>query len=277
MSYPIQGDDPNNATYDDLYEAISGDNLLMDTFDHNGYQTVMIEAGWAGSSCGSRYDACLPSPWLDDLTFLSLWDGVVSGAVVSQWGHAYTVGSLNSMAALRETASALETSESPTFVFAHVVAPHPPLFLDSGCEITVSADRLGDSTLAPGVDPAIREQFLQEQMRCVDAFMEEFADLVGPEDVIVYVADHGTDRRKHLLDAGTRDPQAIIERMNVFLAARVGPGCELGDSVITSNLMRQILSCYSDTPLELLEPRVFLPGGDELSAADVSDLMSLGG
>ena len=69
MDYPVEEGPHNATTRQRLHEIIAGDNRLVEMFNANGYETVMVEAGWTGSSCGPAFDRCVPSPWLDDLLF----------------------------------------------------------------------------------------------------------------------------------------------------------------------------------------------------------------
>ena len=272
MSYPLIGQEINNGTRQELHRIIGGDNSLLSTLERNGYESVMIEAGWAGSECGPEFDRCIDSPWLDDLAFISLWEGVVGRQLVKTTGHAYTVASRASMTAVERLID--EEADQPRFVFAHVIAPHPPFFLDPDCATEVTAERLGDSFLREGVDRSLREDLFLGQVACVDSFMTDVAAAADPDDVVVFVADHGTDRRKHLLDQGVADARALVERMNVFVAARLPADCQLPGELLTVNLMRLVLSCYTHSPIELLSPRMFLPGQLEVTRAEIERLMS---
>lgn len=273
MAYPVQSGELTNRTRSDLYRILGGDNRLLSTLAIHGYRTTMIESGWSGSSCGDAYDVCLASDWLDDLMFLALWDGILSRQLVAHLSHPYTLNTKHSMALLESLVASASSDGQPSFVFGHLVAPHPPYFLDSDCQRVVSSERLGDSLLINGVPEDTRRDFFLDQAQCVNSFMIGLADLIGPDDVVVFVGDHGTDAHLELLKTGNPDPDALIERLNVFAAARLDPDCDLGEVVMTTNLMRRVLSCYSDAPVPDLDERIFLPGGQELGEAAVRRLM----
>ena len=274
MDYPVEEGPRNTTTRRGLHQVIAGDNHLMRILRDNGYRTVMVEAGWTGSSCGSAFDTCVSSPWLDDLVFAVLWEGLVARSLVASRGHAYTVSTQATMDWLRTNAADLTDDETPTFVFAHLIAPHPPLFLDSSCETIVTDERIGGFS-RQDVDRATREGFFFDQMECVDGFMNDLADRVDPSDVLIFVADHGTEHRQLVNTPGeTWNHDGIIERMNVFAAVRARSDCELGDSLVTPNLIRRVLSCYSTSTLEDLPNRIFLPGMFELAPEEVEELLA---
>jgi hypothetical protein len=276
MEYPVEEADLNPATRRRLHEIIGGDSRLVEILEGNGYETVMVESGWTGSSCGGAFDRCVRSPWLDDQLFYILWEGVTGASVLASNGHAYTKSTQATMNVLRTLAIESHDSEVPTFVFAHLIAPHGPFYLSSSCQTVVTGERFGDTFYVAGVDRDVRDGFFFDHMSCVDGFVKEFADLVDPKDVVIVVADHGTDRRIEQLNRSVQDWGAVTERMNVFAAVRMDEDCDLGDSFVTPNLMRRVLSCYARNPVQDIRNRIFLPGMRELASDDVRSLVASG-
>jgi hypothetical protein len=274
MSYPLVGPSGGQATQERLYEMIGGDVRLIDILNANGYETVMIESGWSGNSCGSAFDLCVASPIYDEAMFLSTWDTVAGPYLLSQRGYPFTVAAVRTMEWLLDPIHAPDTTDRPLFVFAHLVVPHPPFFLSEDCDVTVDDQRGGASFYHPGVPHEKREAFYAEQVACLDLFMTRLADRVSDDDVLVFVSDHGTDRRNQLVERTGWSPAAIIERMNVLAAVRTGrTSCDVGDSLVITNLMRRVLSCFADSTLEDLPGRIFLPEM-ELDPNAVEDLLA---
>lgn len=274
MAYPVEEGSLNSMTRQHLHQIIGGDSQLVEILESNGYETVMVESGWTGSSCGEAFDRCVVSPWLDDQLFYILWEGVTGESVLASNGHAYTKSTQATMSWLRTLVVDTYDTVVPTFVFAHLIAPHGPFYLSNSCQTVVSGERFGDRFYVAGVDRATRERFFFDHMQCVDGFMKELADSVKPGDVVILLADHGTGRRESQLDGGVQDWAAVIERMNVFVAVRMDADCELGDSLVTPNLIRRVLSCYATNPVEELPSRIFLPGMRELASDDVERLVA---
>lgn len=128
MGYPVDQISSTPSSTQDMYNIISGDNLLREQLAENGYETHMIESGWSGSSCRSWYDECIVSPFLVESMFIVLEKSVLGPAVLENYGYAFTAGALNAMDWLRSRGPELSENGSSDFVFAHVMAP-PRAFL----------------------------------------------------------------------------------------------------------------------------------------------------
>jgi hypothetical protein len=250
---------------------MSGENSLVETLRSNGYQTHMLESGWSGASCGRSYDTCVPSPWLDEATYLTLRH-TLAWAWIQNSSGPHARGTLASFDWLLEKAPTFSQSGAPDFVFAHLMVPHAPYFFDSDCSIDVSEERAGVIYDDEFNTPASREQYLVQQIDCADKFMLEFADRAGPEDAVIFMSDHGTDRRHQARPEWTAwDEEAIVERMNSFLAVRL-PDCSIGDEILIPNIFRRILGCYSSTEVEMLPERMWINPMKELER-DVVDAL----
>ena len=273
MSHPVvePGGAANEAR---LQEILGGDNLLVTLLKKEGYRIHMVESGWTLGGCGVKVDVCAPSHVFDDAMFLTVIDTVAGPALQSLWGYPFTVGSQRTMRWMLENARALSETPLPDFVFAHVLVPHPPFFLDSECQTAVEHDRTGVNFLFPGVSVQDREMFFLSQVDCVNGFLLDIVDMVQPDDVLVFVGDHGTDRRDQQTVPGEMwDEEAVVERMNVFTAARVPGLCRVGDSLMLPELMRTVLACLGS--IEHPEParRMFLNEMFELDSEQLSVLV----
>jgi len=263
MSYPLlAGEGLWPTTSHHLTEMIGGSNSLNTILRAAGYESVMIESGWSGSSCGPTVDRCVAAPLLDEAMFFVLARTVASPSVLESAGYAFTVGSQHTMNWLLENGPRLSTDDQPNFVFAHVMAPHPPFFLDPTCETIYSRDRSGVLFSRRADDVDNRRHAYLEQTMCLNDFMIDLSDNLDPSAVVIFVADHGTDQRNQL----ARDPSSwshedLIERFNIFLAVRGEADCSVGDRVVSPNIFRRLLSCMSEETLEDREPRVFKYGG----------------
>lgn len=273
MAYPTTVESEAKATLADLYASISGDNLLRASLDANGYETVMIESGWSGSNCDGWYDVCVASAFIDDPVGFALQQSVPGESAAGLYGTPYSIGTVHAAEALERLAA--EDHSAPRFVFAHLMAPHPPFMLDSDCRTVVDEGRRGYFFSIPGVSTADRNSYLQGQIDCVDRLIFDFAAHVDSSDIIVVAADHGTDRRNQLVsDPRDWTEAGIIERMNVFVATRTPSGCAIGDSFVLPNLMRKVLNCLTDQAIDEVPPRIFLGQGVELSLSEVEKLLA---
>jgi hypothetical protein len=193
--------------------------------------------------------------------FFVLARTVLSPTLLESAGYAFTVGSQHTMNWLLENGARLSTDDRPNFVFAHVMAPHPPFFLDPSCETSYSRDRSGVLFSRRADDVETRRQAYLEQTMCLNDFMVALSDRLDPSAVVVFVADHGTDQRNQLArDPASWSHEDLIERFNIFLAVRAEPDCSIGDQVVSPNILRRMLSCMSEETLEDREPRVYKHG-----------------
>jgi hypothetical protein len=284
MSYPLgPGSRVTAMTEKRLSDMIGGSNSVSSSLSAEGYEMVMIESGWSGSRCGTEVDKCVASPIMDEAMFSIAEKSVAGRRVLRSLGYAFTVGAQHTMSWLDEHGSRLSTDSKPSFVFAHVMVPHPPFFMDEGCRTQFADEYNGVLFSRPGDDPQHRRTAYLKQTECVDQFIADLSRRIQPDDVVVVVGDHGTDQRNQLVrDSATWSRSDLAERFNVFLAVRDGAECSVGDAVILPNILRRVLSCLATQDLEELEPRMFKyspaegpsPEVLEVDSSDVLDLLS---
>jgi hypothetical protein len=287
MSYPlVAGSVVSEATERRLSDMIGGSNAASIEFSDQGYEMVMIESGWSGSRCGRIIDRCVAAPMMDEAMFSVAERSVVGPALLRQQGYAFTVGSQHTMSWLSANAPSISRDGEPTFVFAHVMAPHPPFFLDASCLTEYHADRSGVQFARPFDDLEARQAAYLEQSECLNSFMIDLSGTIEADDIVIFVGDHGTDSGNQMArDPATWSTGDLSERFNVFLAVRAAPGCSVGDSIMVPNILRRVLSCMSADQLADLRPRMFKYAQNwaaesgskvlEVSPSEVSALLNL--
>jgi hypothetical protein len=259
MSYPLESGSVLSAmTERRLSDMLGGSNAISSLLKDEGYELVMIESGWSGSRCGREIDKCVASPFLDEAMFAALERTVAGPTILRRLGYAFTVGAQQTMGWLRDHGPSLSRDDEPTFVFGHIMAPHPPFFLDGTCRTTYDPNRSGVQFARPFDDVEMRRVAYLEQTRCLNDFMIDLGAAIDPSDIVIFVGDHGTDQRNQM----ARDPASwsyedVAERLNVFFAVRAGPGCSVGDTIMLPNILRRVLSCISIDRVEDVEPRMF--------------------
>jgi len=232
------------STVSDLYEVIGGENRFVRILEGNGYTTTMLESGWSGSQCGTQFDSCISSSFLDEAMFKLAEQTILRDVTLDLWGHAFTSGSRGTMSWMLENAARLNNNGTADFVFTHVMAPHPPFLLDRRCGLRRDVDSISLAFIAP--DTTLDEQVdgYRQQVACLDEFMMEFAQQVDEDSFVVYVSDHGTDRR----DQVPKEPsewthEDLEERMNVLLAMRFPGSCTWADGLVTPSVLHRVLAC----------------------------------
>lgn len=280
MSYPMSdgalvGAEGGRA----LRDAIGGENQLVHLLKSRGYRFTMIEAGWGGSRCGAQVDQCVQAPFVDDGVFAYLGSTLLGPLVTGAFGHAFTQGAIHSMQWLIDQSAGLGRNGLADLVFGHVLAPHPPYYLDDECALRVdSRYRVVALAGVAETDTSDRERndAYVAQLLCVNRFVEEFISTVDVEATVVLVGDHGSDRREQL----GRDPSLWtsadrLERMNAFLAVRTRAKCDLGEPVLLPNVMRRVLGCLSGEAVPDVRPRMFYVTEPirEFSSLEVDELL----
>ncbi len=276
MDYPVQQSDWSSAeSHNDLHQVLSGSNVLTKALKANGYETHMIESGWSLGACGPEIDRCRPSPLLDEATYLTLRHTAAAPLLDGSPGP-YALGTLEGFEWLHDHSGRLSQSPSPDFLFMHVVSPHAPFFIRSDCSVEVSAARSGGRFNISGVTEEARERYFVEQMDCLDRLMIRVADEVEPDDVLIFVSDHGSNRRDQIDVSFTNwSHEAIVERMNTFLAVRLPEDCSVGDEVLVPNLFRVVLGCLSPSTVETLPERMWVNPMQELEPEVVRALVEM--
>jgi hypothetical protein len=243
---------------------MGGSSYLVGLLTENDYRITMVEPGWHMSTCGEEVDVCVPAPFIDEGVGLVLSQSLPWSFVEPSIGSAFTNGARHAMAWATENIGALVTNETPDFVFVHVLAPHPPLILDSECRI-VTEDRrlLGESVNQSGVSPEtalVRREGYVGQVGCVNDFVLDLADSVSGTDALVFITgDHGSDAMSQLVtDPAQWSAGQVLERMSVFLAVKATPGCEDQTSLVTVQMFRELVSCAGGLDLDPIEEKSFL-------------------
>jgi hypothetical protein len=149
----------------------------------------------------------------------------------------------------------------PTFTFVHLMVPHPPYVFDAACR-----PLLGEPTFTTValIHAYADTAGFADQVKCVNRLvLEAMAELrrTSPEPPVVLIqGDHGTAIRDQVLrPADAVSPEELRERLAAFGAYSLPGGGEtaFGDSVTTTNVLRNVLRYYLGAELPPLAPRTF--------------------
>lgn len=247
-----------------ILDVIGGDNRLVDILSHNGYQITMVEPGWHMSSCGRQIDVCVSDPFIDEGVDAVLSQGMLWSFIEPSVGSAFTHGARQSMAWATDNVKRLADNGIPDFAFIHVMAPHPPLFMDAQCDL-VSEDRRIDGNFVEitgldGAEAKARIDGYVEQVRCVDSLVRRLtASIAGTDSVAFISGDHGSDALSQLSVAPAQwsEPQ-LIERMSTFTAVKAPPACDSQTSIVTIAIFRDLISCSTGLDLKPIETQAFV-------------------
>ena len=253
----------NEVTDDDIQSllgVLAGRSRLSSALKAQGYRTVQVESGWLGSRCGPDVDVCIPAPWPDETFYDAAYRSIAVGLPGLELGRPFTNGALNAADWLMNDTAPFLADDRPDYIFAHVLLPHPPLFLNSECEPDWRGGADGFSIGRTGFDAEQTEQVRSlyiEQVECANSLIIDIARRLGSDDAALIMGDHGPDSQAQLFIQSadwTTDQRA--ERFDAFLATKV-PGCDMSHIESLVNVGRRMISCLSGDPYPDLPTHIF--------------------
>jgi hypothetical protein len=254
----------------ELYPRVRGQNVVVNTMRSMGYRYIHFENGYDNlTQCPIAESICIKGNTGEniggkiqfdefDVAILSktpLIDMIDLGHINAAIGE--TPFLRGSVSDLTDKLPEVREHGEPFFLYAHILAPHPPIRFRRDCSIKMAAPDLLDW------DPSEKPAFL-EQLVCVNS---EAIDLVGkiarsdPKAIIVLQSDHGTAFRgqfKKPFDAWDR--LDLKERFGALSAIRMPAPCsdDARGSVDLVNTFSRVLSCISGSVLPDKSARLFV-------------------
>jgi hypothetical protein len=244
-----------------MLDVLSGENNLFDVMRENGYQTVYVESGWLGTRCAASTDVCIRSPWPDETLYDIVHRSAFRGLPGFEAGMSFARGSVHSLKWLDDEIGGYLGNEQPELIYVHVLAPHPPMFLDSACLLEANEKVAGFAVGMPRLSESsleIRRNAYVEQVKCVNEHLRRAARMIAGAGAIGLIfGDHGPDQGGQMYADGNEwnAPQRK-ERFGILLAV-LHEGCDYGDVVSLVNVSRRMIACLSDTDIPSLPNRYF--------------------
>lgn len=277
MGYVTQGTTISNAAIEALGRVITGESRMVEALKNEGYRHIYVESGWLGSRCNATgIDVCIGAPWPDETFFDVSYRTILRGLPGFELGRSFTEGVLNSTDWLMNDLTAYLDDDTPDFIFAHLLLPHPPLFLHGDCAPDWRNGQPGFAIGRREFDDALDERARQgylEQVVCANTIALEIARSLPTETAAIFIGDHGPDGQGQLfVPSAEWDGAQRRERFGTFFAARV-PGCDMSETESLVNVGRRALSCLAgadlpDLPLHTYD-LVRAPGGNAVAELDV--------
>ena len=250
LVYPVTEGTLTAGDLDWLLDVIGGDHRLGDWLKENGYRHVYVESGWFGTRCRDTVDVCVEGPWPDESLYDFTSRTIVRDLPGVETGRSFTRGTLAVIEWLETDLSGVLGDDVPDLVFAHLLAPHPPLFLDESCVMRAQEGFKGFTIAQPGMTSAELAQAREwygRQVSCVNEVLADVAEIAERSDsMVVMFGDHGPDSLGQLYVHGAEwDENQRFERFGAMYAARV-PGCDMSDVGSLVNAGRRLVACLSD-------------------------------
>ncbi|MEM9410623.1 MAG: sulfatase-like hydrolase/transferase [Planctomycetota bacterium] len=264
--------------------------MLMDCYVNRylkqlGYQSICFDSGKLQTSLHSftRFES--PSPTLNGFQ-----DTLIHQTVVPELMK-YCAFGFRSVArqhgdriidTLNEVGRVVTASDPPTFVFAHLLSPHPPFVFDSdgnevekyGYFLRADADHFTERFEC---SPEIYKDAYVQQLRFLNKRLLATVDAIQERDrdaIIIIQGDHGPRLNvgrlnfepKPQMDEIHREGYAILNAIHVPAPWRP----EFYDSQSSVNTFGLIFNEVFGAQFELLEDRSYLPS-DKYLFSDVTD------
>ena len=241
--------------------------LFVRILKQHGYETVAFQSGTSATECTGFERYLSPSKgfsnFQDFVFHMTAFPALLQ--TVESWVPYFpsTLHRNRIAATFQAVPEVTRDRTAPSYVFAHILAPHPPFVFD---EFGNARDLRGANLLADGEffraahDRATYVDGYSRQLRHINQQVLTMVDRIQTRSsrpvVIVLQGDHGPRSRVHLSSAGRSD---LDEALGILLAAVVPPDTvqPLDDDMTAVNVFRAVLNCCLGSDLRMLEDRCY--------------------
>lgn len=228
-------------------------NRVMAILKEYDYQTVAFASGFSITEIKSadHYRSAQP----EANTFETL---LLNNSLVLLWKQGELAAQYRNRIPAVLNAAAVDDVPSPKFVFAHVMAAHPPYVFGPNGEARGQAVRVEEDPGRPQAS-ALEKQAYRDQVIYVNGLVLAMIDKIlarGGDPVIIIQGDHGSAFN---VDWESAENSCILDRASI-LAAYYMPGQKtdlLYDTISPVNAFRVIFNTYLGASFPLLEDRTY--------------------
>lgn len=245
---------------------LGGDNATAAYFKSQGYRYIHTYSKyWDGTRCTSKkIDHCLhpqgvtviSSETVHNLILLTPLHPVLRSNALARKERekAWEIHQIPYLSKQLETLIPQDDDDRPLFLFAHMLAPHPPNRYGTDCVTLEKDDNIRNWKPGP----------YRTQVKCTDRDVLRLLDTIFRLDksnpIIIVQADHGPDTRlsyRKTLAQWERDD--VLDRFGTLNALYLPRRCrsQLYDRISNVNTFRVVISCLTGKPVPLLEDKSF--------------------
>lgn len=266
LNYEYVPPEPENANGRQYFTALIRENHVTQLLEACGYRTVAFESGFYFTNHPEVDRLLSPGSGLNELESLLLSGSppdVLVDALeleVDATDHGYAAHRARTLFAFEEL-QRLAGDAGPKFVFAHILAPHPPFVFDAeGNPIQPGRGySIGDGDDFKGAWEEYRRGYAG-QVRFVNSLLEQAIETIlaesGSPPVIILQGDHGPGG---FLDWSAPDQTCLWERTSILNAYYLPDSGEaqLYPGISPVNSFRVVLNAYFGADLPLLPDRTY--------------------
>jgi hypothetical protein len=251
----------------DLYSIVKGNSRTVSTLRGLGYNYVHFENGYDYlTKCAEDEQRCVRgNQGLDeqDVVFLSntpiidLISGLEGGGT-----DASSVFQIGGVGDLTAKLHVIQRTPAPFFVYAHVIAPHPPIRFRADCSMRPAEPDLQTWSAR------VRPDFV-EQLKCVNAQAEILLrriDQTDPDAIIIVQSDHGTAFNGQFgKKASEWSDSDLRERFGALNAMRLPAACRgsIATDLTLVDTFPLVLSCLTGSEFKRHPGRFFVTPYDD--------------
>lgn len=265
---------PQNKTQNDdfLVNKIFNNSALrfLESF---GYKSVSIASGWSATEWETaNYYYSSRETDLSNFTYLFY---MTTPALIFQNQLLYDMHRQRILF-IFDTLQKNAKLESPKFIFAHFIAPHPPFVFGPNGELVQPerAYNLRDGNFFEGTKEEYIDGYRDELVFINDKLMETISEILeksSPQPIIIIQGDHGP--AAYFDWSGLENNTCLLER-TAILNAYLFPGNAsymLYQEITPVNSFRILLSAYFGAELELLPDITYYSSKLNYDFMDITD------
>ncbi len=282
MDYVADDSLLNGSDVEALLAVIRGENSFAGILENSGYESVYVESGWLGARCGPSVTVCVKAPWPDETLYDIAYRTLLRDMPGFVTGTSFNKGAMHAIQWLETDLETYLSNDRPDYIYVHILAPHPPLFLNSECEADRGVELGGFSITYPGISESenqARRDAYVSQVECVNGVVLDVADMAIEWGAnLVFLGDHGPDGQAQLfVNGGDWTQSQIAERLGTF-AATYTPDCEVELAASIVDLLPPVLRCLGGPSIEERAPRAFVARrdatGTRVTETEAPDLLA---
>jgi hypothetical protein len=238
---------PNYSVNDSLLlRNLFNNNLVMNTFQSNGYQTFFIDGGAPFRNMySSEFTLChdVDNGLLQNLIDTSMISIISKWFLVTSWDEIRTC-------AFMELENVHKQSDKPKFVYAHINLPHHPYSYDSNLDLIEYFEI--DEELNEKVS---NERYIYQLQYANKKILELIPKLISSSEnkLIIIISDHGWAFTHHFKQPLENNEQYLIQRYDNFQAFYLPQNEKSYNYITPVNIFRTIFNDFFNTDLELVE------------------------
>lgn len=271
MDYTVRtdGDMVRAFSMPDMYPIVKGNSRTVARLKAAGYNYVHFENGYDYlTKCAEDEKRCIQGrkgldeqdvAILSNTPIIDLLGKFKASGNEADPASPFELGGVEDLTAKLEV---IQEVPAPIFLYAHVIAPHPPIRFRADCSMRPAEPDL--KVWSPGAKSAF-----VEQLRCVNAqagvLMRKIV-LSDPSAVIILQSDHGSAFNGQFAKKVTDWQDADLrERFGVLNAMRLPASCKknLAPDLTLVDTFPLVLACLTGEEFKRHTPKFFVTPYDD--------------